>query len=164
VPETKWLPFPIRFKEVATIQMTHRWINAILAVALLTFSGCGRGGPETIPVSGIVTFAGRERPKVSRVFFQPAGETKVFRPSVAETKEDGAYEVKAFQRSDGLVPGTYLVRVSYFDLKPGADPKYDESWIEKRYDAGELVIESGSDDVEFNVEVPLATSAPKASR
>jgi hypothetical protein len=144
--------------------MKHCRHNTILAIAFLCLAGCSGGGPETIPVYGTVNFAGRERPKVCRLFFQPSGETAMSRPSGAEAKPDGSYEVKAFQRSSGLLPGKYQVRVSFFDLKPGADPNRDESWIERRHDAGELVIESGSDDIEYNIDVPLAASNQRAGR
>jgi len=131
-----------------------------LGACLLSFgalvvgaAGCSEG-LETVPVSGKVTIAGRDRPKVCRLFFHPVETKSVTRPTAAETDEEGMYEVRSFKGVEGLVPGTYSVRVSYYDLKPGKDPADDRNWIQSDYDAGELVVDPDSDGVEHNINVP----------
>ena len=124
-----------------------------LAVAL---SGCSNSGLETVPVYGKITLVGRDLPKVCRLFFVPVETKGVVRPSVSEMKQDGSYAVKAFRDADGLLPGTYRVEVSYFDLKPGGNPNSEAGWQERKHDAGELVVPEDADEVEHNIEVPPA--------
>jgi hypothetical protein len=128
-------------------------------VALLT--GCSRGGPETIPVYGKVSFPGREFPKFCRLYFHPI-EAELSRPSMATPETDGSYEVNAFPNSEGLLPGKYGVKVSYFDLKPGADPNSETGYAESAYDAGELVVDLEAGQIEHNIEVPA--KAARAAR
>jgi hypothetical protein len=112
---------------------------------------------ETVPVYGKVSMVGRDLPKVVRVFFQPTASEGVVRPSVAQVDADGSYTVKAFKDSEGLLPGSYRIQVSYFDLKPGGNPNSEQGWLERKHDAGELVVPEDADEVEHNIEVPPAT-------
>jgi hypothetical protein len=132
---------------------------ASLSLALLFLAGCSDSKIKTVPVSGRISIAGQSLPKECYVYFVPTqpAEGMPSRPSVATVAEDGSYQVKAFKDSRGLVPGTYNVLVAYTVLKPGGNPNLDSSWIERRYEAGELVVEADSDDIEHNIEVPAAT-------
>jgi hypothetical protein len=131
------------------------WIAAFVAIACSV--GCSGEAVETVPVYGKVSFSAREAPKICRLFFQPVQTASVTRPSSATTEADGTYEAKAFRDSDGLVPGTYKVQVSYYDLRPGANPNLETSYVESVYDAGELVVADDADEVEHNIEVPAKT-------
>ena len=73
---------------------------------------------------------------------------------MATPDPDGSYEVNAFKNSEGLLPGTYNVKVSYFDLKPGADPNSETGYAESAFDAGELVVDLDAGEVEHDIEVP----------
>jgi len=130
---------------------------SLSAVAFVSLAGCSDGGLETVPVYGKVSMVGRELPKVVRVFFQPTASEGVVRPSVAEIDADGTYTVKAFKDSDGLLPGSYRIQVSYFDLKPGGNPNSEQGWTERKHDAGELIVPADADEVEHDIEVPAAT-------
>jgi hypothetical protein len=123
---------------------------AILGSAIL--SGCSEG-IKTVPVYGNVTFAGREPPKVCYLDFQPVKVEGVSRPSTTKCEPDGSYAVKAFEHSRGLIPGTYRVRLTYCDLKPGANPALEANWRESKFDAGEVVVDASSRGVEHNIEV-----------
>jgi hypothetical protein len=105
-------------------------------------------------VYGTLTFIGREQPKFCRLYFKPIEAETITRPSFTTPEPDGSYEVKSFRQSKGLLPGRYKVEVSYFDLKPGADPNVETSYLESVFDAGELVVEAESDGIEHNIEVP----------
>lgn len=130
-------------------------VLAVLMLALGSLAGCGGGGPKTIPVSGVVTFQGRDQPEVCRLFFRPETSQGPSRPSVTEVEDDGTYEARAFKDSDGLIPGTYRISVSYFDPKPGGNPSSHANYIERTFDAGEVVVAPEADEVEHNVDVPL---------
>ena len=134
----------------------HRNLWALVAIGLAVCAGCSDSGPKTVPVYGQVAMAGRDLPKVCRLFFVPVSASGPVRPSVAQMEEDGFYEVKAYKDSDGLLPGTYRIEVAYFDLKPGGNPDSEAGWTERKHDAGELVVPEDADEVEHNIEVPPA--------
>jgi hypothetical protein len=98
------------------------------------------------------------------VFFVPTKvpEGTPNRPSIASVSPDGAYAVKAFKDSKGLLPGTYQVLVTYAVLKPGGDPNSESGWTEKRYEAGELVVDADSRGIEHNIDVPAGANKGKS--
>jgi hypothetical protein len=102
-------------------------------------------------------------PKFCRLYFRHVKAESITRPTMASPEPDGSYEVKSFRQSKGLLPGTYKVEVSYFDLKPGADPNIETNYIESVFDAGELVVDSDADEVEHNIEVPPKTQRATAA-
>ncbi len=137
----------------------HSLLLTAALVTLTCFGGCSGGGPATVPVYGTLTFTGREQPKFCRLYFKPIEAETITRPSFTTPEPDGAYEVKSFRQSKGLLPGRYKIEVSYFDLKPGANPNVETSYQESVFDAGELVVDADSDGIEHNIEVP-----PKGAR
>lgn len=124
-----------------------------VATGLAIVAGCGEGPIKTVPVYGIVSFADREAPQVCDLVFQPLKVDGPKRPSFTGRQADGHYQVKAFQNSRGLIPGTYHVQLVFHDLKPGADPKKDGSWNVTNYDGGQVNVEASSGGVEYNIEV-----------
>jgi hypothetical protein len=140
----------------------HRIPLTAALLALACMIGCADRGPRTVPVYGKVTFVGRERPKFCRLYFRPIEAETITRPSTSTPAADGTYEVKSFRDSKGLLPGTYNVEVTFFDLKPGADPNIETNYIESVFDAGELVVDADAGSVEHDIEVPA--KAAKAAR
>ena len=67
---------------------------------------------------------------------------------------NGSYAARAFSTSKGLLPGTYKIVVSYYDLVPGKNPELETSWAETSFPAGELVVDANSKGIEHNIEVP----------
>src|SRR3954467_4266662 len=126
----------------------------VLVSLLLSLAGCSEPGPKTVPVYGTVTFVGRDAPKTCRLFFKPIKVEGLSRPAVAERTSNGSYAAKAFSTSKGLLPGTYRIEISYYDLKPGKDPNIETNWAETNFSAGELVVEAGSSGVEKNIDIP----------
>ncbi len=129
------------------------WLLFGLVFGLVSLIG-GCSGDGTVAVYGTVSFAGREVPQVARVFFKPIESAGPSRPSSSDIAADGTYRVRAFKDSTGLVPGTYLVSITYYDLKPGANPDLESSWQEANYDAGQLEIPAAGGEIEHNLEVP----------
>lgn len=131
----------------------YRHLNprfAILALVAAVSLGCNRS--PVVPVSGTVTFAGREVPEVCRLSFVPQGEGG--RSSGATMDAEGNYRPVPFKGVEGLMPGTYDVRLSYFDLKKNGNPDREGDWKEFTFDAEQLVIEEGSGAVTHDIEVP----------
>lgn len=133
--------------------LTSVRISAAIA-ALVFIGGCSETGPKTIPVYGTVTFVGRDAPKTCRLFFKPIKVEGVTRPAAAERSSNGSYAAKAFSTSKGLLPGTYQIMISYYDLVPGKNPEIETSWAETNFDAGELVVDANSSGIEHNIEIP----------
>jgi hypothetical protein len=130
-------------------------------LSVFCICGCSGGGPKTVPVYGTIKFTGRDAPKVCNVFFLPVKVEGIIRPSTTQREPDGSYAVKAFQNSKGLIPGSYKVRVLYYDLKPGANPAIEASWRETAFDAGELIVDASSSGVQHDIEVPAKEPAAK---
>ena len=137
--------------------MLHRTKLPLVCVpVILAVAGCG-GGSDVVPVTGQVVFHSRDLPQVARLTFVPVEGTSgggAIRPSGAKMEPDGTYRVKPYQGVEGLLPGTYEVRVSYYDLRPGGDRNREADWTEYTHEAGELVVEPGSGAIEHDVEVP----------
>ena len=125
---------------------------SLLVVAAVCL-GCERS--PVVPVSGTVSFAERDIPEVCRLAFVPTNtaEGQAIRPNGATMEPDGKYRPTEYKGVEGLLPGTYSIRLSYFDLKKNGNPDREGDWKEHTYDAGELVIEEGSRAVEHNIEV-----------
>lgn len=128
----------------------------LLLTALLPclIAGCSRS--PVVPVSGTISFANRETPEVCRLSFVPTDvpEGTAIRPNGATMEADGTYRLTPYQGVEGLLPGRYLIRVNYFDLKRNGDPNREGDWREQTYDGGELVVEQGARAIEHHIEVP----------
>jgi hypothetical protein len=139
------------------IRVLYRtWLPLVCTPVVLALTGCG-GGSDVVPVSGQVVFHSRDLPQVARLTFVPVEGSSsggAIRPSGAKMEPDGTYRVTPYQGVEGLLPGTYKVRVSYYDLKPGGNPDREADWAEYTHEAGELVVEPGSGAIEHDVEVP----------
>lgn len=120
---------------------------------VVAFAGCTRS--PVIPVSGSVSFPERDMPEVCRLTFVPTSTDKgiKLRPNGAEMDDEGVYHMTEFKGVEGLMPGTYAIRVSYFDLKKNGNPDVDGDWKEHTFEAGEVVVEAGSRSVEHDIEV-----------
>ena len=127
---------------------------AVCIAATLLVGGCNDSA--VVPVTGKVIFHSRERPEHCRLTFVPVeGSTDgPIRPNGATMQADGTYQMAPYQGVEGLLPGRYIVRVSYYDLKPGGNPDREADWIEYTHEGSELVVEPGAGSVEHDVEVP----------
>jgi hypothetical protein len=125
----------------------------VIAAALI---GCGPAGPLIVPVSGTLSFDGREPPEVCRLTFVPqADSSDRVRPSGAQVGADGEVQVTEFRGVRGLFPGEYTIRVSYYDLKPGGNRKNENDWIKHQFVAPEpLLVDPGASHVSCDIVVP----------
>ncbi|WP_146401674.1 hypothetical protein [Pseudobythopirellula maris] len=107
-----------------------------------------------VPVSGAIEFAGRDRPGVCRVSFVPEASQGPIRPRGGTMGSDGAYQLTEYLGVRGLTPGTYRIRLTYYDLKPGGDAANESDWIGNEYESSEtLTIEPGMHSVTHNIVV-----------
>lgn len=110
----------------------YRRCQAVLASLILAVAmpGCGGGvtdGLTLAPVTGVVTLDGKPLPH-ARLVFQPSGEKAS--PSVAETGDDGSFELKFTRIRKGAIPGQHTVRVTTAGVLTAADGK--ETVIEEK--------------------------------
>jgi hypothetical protein len=125
----------------------------------LLLCGCGRGGPETIEIQGRVEFDGGTCPAGGTVYFTPiaAASGEPLRPASGNFQTDGKFTVSSFGEGDGLVPGTYRVRVECWKQPPGDDGTPGISYVKAGYQAPDLTIEAGTrGPVDVEYDVPLA--------
>jgi len=73
-------------------------------------AGCGGAvGPELATVTGRITLDGQPLPK-ARVVFQPAGPNSS--PSIAETRDDGTFELMYRRDVAGAMIGAHTARIT----------------------------------------------------
>jgi hypothetical protein len=106
----------------------------ILPTALLLTS-CGSGLPQTIPVSGRITFDGKPPPASGSVLFLPleAAEGFPLRPATAAFGTDGQFKAKTFEPGDGLMPGKYAMSIECWDTPPNMTGNPGKSHVPKKY-------------------------------
>lgn len=85
----------------------------ILAALGLALPGCGPSYPETIPVSGTVTLAGKPVAGAAVVFTPEEGH-----PATGTTDSAGQFELSTFQLGDGALPGKHRVTVAKTTVDP----------------------------------------------
>jgi len=107
--------------------MTPRSLLLLLFTATLTLaiSGCGGGHPDTLPVTGTVTYR-EQAVEGARVMFMAAEATSDKRPAAnGVTNAEGRFTLMTFAAGDGAVPGNYKVLVTKRQEMP--DPKQPNS-------------------------------------
>jgi hypothetical protein len=108
-----------------------------------------------VPVSGTVTVGGAAPPTGGAIYFAPltVAEGLPRRPGRAEFDASGNYEVTSFEDSDGLVPGTYRVRVECWKVAPTMD-KPGESYLTEDAVLPELVVAADAGSISHDIDVP----------
>ncbi len=122
--------------------------TSLLMLLLLALPGCGRNLPQTVPVSGRVTFAGGPPPAPGIVNFQPleSADGLPLRPGSGRFGADGHFEVTSFDGHRGLVPGRYRVTITCLAGEPAPVPGGWEkaSYVPADYEPPELLVEPGT--------------------
>jgi len=129
-----------------------------LATAVV-LTGCGPDRPETIRVQGTVTFDGKAAPAEGMVYFAPveAAEGLPRRPGQGPFDTSGEYDVTSFGEGDGLVPGSYRVRVECWKVPPSMEsPGAAESYVAADYEPETIEISADSGSQTIDLDVPLA--------
>ena len=134
----------------------------LAAWGLLFLFGCGRSGPEVVPVRGKVTFGGGDWPKPGVLYFtiDQAAEGLPGIPGLGRFGTDGKLTVTTFKEGDGLIPGHYKIGVECWEVEPlmggGRPPKMyvPDKYQNARTSGLELTVESGQPVVEVNFDIP----------
>lgn len=115
-------------------------------------------------VSGKVTFNGGPPPRPGRIAFSlvpgTGREGLPYRPGSATFGEDGEFVATTFDQGDGLLPGTYKVKIICISGLPGQTKSLAEvSLVPAGWAPENLVITGEEDAITVEYDVP-----PKKSR
>jgi hypothetical protein len=145
-------------------RLKHRGFSAaVWAAAMVAVAGCG-SGVKTVPVTGAVTFSGKQPPHPCLLNFVPlgvelsggGGQAGIEGPvsGVGECNATGEYSAKCLRDRIGLMPGRYEVIVScYLPNKDAATPPV--SVINAGFKAPELVVPADARSVRYDLDVPV---------
>lgn len=136
------------------------WIVHCLFLLILT--GCGRSGPELVPVDGTITFGGGPWPKAGVLIFAVDSPAigMPSRPAMGLFDTDGRLAVTTFTKGDGLIPGKYKMGVECWEVRPDMmSPTPPKSYVPQRYGSPQtsgltVVVEPGQKVVTLNLDVP----------
>jgi len=126
-----------------------------LVLATVFAMGCSKTDrPKTIRVSGKVTFAGEPPENPGALFFAPleveAGYPRRGGRALFDT--DGEFAATSFDDGDGLVPGTYKVRVESWKRPPTMnDPGV--SYIPKGFEAEDIIVSSDEKSISYDLDI-----------
>lgn len=135
-------------------------MTAFFVVSGLILCGCSPSGPDRVRVNGKITFAGGPPPEDGYITFTPSQSAEMGsrRPGGARfEKGDGSFSATTVQPDDGLLPGTYDVRVECWRTLPGDDGTPGVSHVPADFAPPPLTVAlDGPNPVEFNLDVPTA--------
>ncbi len=83
-----------------------------LCLLLAIIAGCGRGGLDTVPVSGRVTYQGAPLP-AGTITFSPNNKDSGH-AAWGDLDAEGRYTLTTIKTNDGALPGEYRVAVISF--------------------------------------------------
>ena len=139
--------------------LLRNWRRAVLVFCMfapgIATLGCGNSDrPKTVPVSGSVTFEGEPPEYPGALFFAPleAAEGYPRRGGRALFGTDGRFEATSFEEGDGLVPGTYRVRVESWKEPPSMG-RPGVSYVPKGFESDELVVSEQDRSVRYDLNV-----------
>lgn len=139
---------------------------SVVAVALVAVAvGCSSRPYGTVPVHGRVTFGGKQPPARCEVYFVPVATEEgpetpfVPRSGVGYADATGAFEVTSFRNGDGLLPGTYEVRVECRHARPQAEHGHPGempgmSFVPDDFTAPQLDVPAGASSLQYEIDVP----------
>jgi len=93
---------------------------ACYILALFCVTGCGSGGPTTIPIRGEVLYNGQ--PLQDGIVCYLPKQPGIARQATGRVQSDGSFVLTTFKNADGVVPGEYDIVVYAYKPHPG-EPK-----------------------------------------
>jgi len=88
-------------------QVRRKPVEVASCLAIAFVMGCGgTNRPETVPISGLVTFNGEPVNGATVTFYPENG-----RPASGRTDSEGVYQLTTFEPNDGALPGTHRVAI-----------------------------------------------------
>jgi len=117
--------------------------------------------PETVPVSGKITYGGGRWPKPGVLYFIPieAADGYPARSVAAPFDREGRFTADSFRGTKGLIPGRYKIVVECWETPPNMDGIPSKSYVPEgflnaRTSSLELVVEPDTKSVSASFDVP----------
>lgn len=130
----------------------------VASIVCSLFAGCGDKGMPTTKVAGKISFNGGPPPETGTIAFSLMPGTGVeglpYRPGSSPFGKDGNFVVNSFAKGDGLLPGTYKVRITCLSGPPSMGPLEKLSYVPLDWSPKELVITGEEDSVTVEYDVP----------
>lgn len=119
--------------------MTWRLSRFFAAMVLATAVGCGSDLPQTVPVTGRVTFDGHAPPGPGSVYFVPQEAATGFpmRPGTGDFDQEGYFTTKTFDPGDGLMSGKYTMLIECWQVPPNLEGKPSMTYVPKKYQSAQ---------------------------
>lgn len=137
-----------------------------LAIACLLAVGCDGSGMPLTKVKGTITFNGGPPPKTGSIMFSlvpgTGAEGLPYRPGTAPFGTDGEFVVTSFQEGDGLLPGTYKVRVICLSAAPAGVPLDSVSLVPLDWSPEQLVVTGEEESMSVQYDVPPKKAKSRA--
>jgi len=96
---------------------------ALCGLAVLVSGGCGKSGPERLPVfpvSGQVLYKDKPLPN-AQITLHPKNADPKALPAQAQTDQNGNFQVTTYEAGDGAAFGEYVVTVKCYQLIKNGD-------------------------------------------
>ncbi len=136
--------------------MQRATLLTIFLTGLIPVLGCSNSDrPTTVRVSGTITFNGSPPPAAGTIYFNQTNVAagSAGRPGSGTFDESGKYEAGSFEENDGLMPGTYRVRIECLSQSSGYIDDPTESYVPKDFQARDLVVNAEKRSVVFDIDV-----------
>lgn len=134
--------------------------TVLLAFAVLVaLEGCNGSDLSIVPVTGKITYDGGEWPATGTIFFSPitVAEGKPRRPAVAKFGPDGTFSAMSYKPDDGLIPGTYSVKIQCYEQQPDSNrPETFDTYnlVPKDFTPPDVVVNTSDQSVTVEFDVP----------
>lgn len=128
---------------------------ALLSCLLGAAVGCGKRY-GTVPVEGVVTFAGSPPAALCTLVFVPDvtdGIDGRWRAGRADTDASGRFSAASYKPGDGLLPGRYTVEVQCWKTRPSHENEKGVSLMPPGFQPPPLVVPEGARSVQYVVDV-----------
>jgi hypothetical protein len=121
------------------MNLTWRLSRPFVALLLATAFGCGTDTPQTVPVTGRVTFDGQAPPGPGSVYFVPQEAAAGFplRPGTGDFDKEGHFTTTTFDPGDGLMPGKYTMLIECWQVPPNMEGKPSKTYVPKKYQSAQ---------------------------
>jgi hypothetical protein len=95
-------------------------VTRLAVVIAVSITGCGKRGPELVPVNGTITLEGGSWPHPGCIYFTISNPAPGMpgRPAVGKFTANGFLVVTTFKEGDGLIPGDYKIGVECWETPP----------------------------------------------
>lgn len=136
------------------ISMSFR-VGRVVLLALVPLIGCGPRHP-TKTIAGQITFTGGPPPKEGEVFFAPTQIPPHLpkRSGVGTFDVEGKFTLTSFDPGDGLVPGTYQVKVQCWRVEPTLATMEQANFVPPDFAPLVTIDPSAAEPVPVTIDVP----------